>query len=57
MLDDDVLYRRLASCLGALLDGATIAMNPDAPESRRRASALRADSPSQEPGSALAQGA
>ena len=59
MQDDDVLYRRLASCLGQLLDGATIAMNPDAGDGqgRRKVSLRCADARQQEPGSPLPQGA
>ena len=60
-MQDDVLYRRLACCVGELLDGATIACrHPDsqrAPGSADESSPQRSETTPDDPGTPIPQGA
>ena len=61
MRDDDVLYRRLACCVGELLDGATFACShrdtPRAPGSANASSLHRSPTTPNVPGTPNPQGA
>ena len=61
MRDDDVLYRRLACCVGELLDDATFACRhpdkPRAPGSAAASSLHRSQTKSSDPGTPNPQGA
>jgi len=61
MRDDDVLYRRLACCLGELLDGATFACrHPDtqrAPGSAVASGLHRSETKPNDPRTPIPQGA
>ena len=61
MKADDVLYRRLACCVGELLDGATIACKdsdtPRAPGSADASGLQGSQTTHNDPGTSIPQGA
>lgn len=58
MRADDVLYRRLACCVGELLDGATIAcMDSDTPREPGSADGSSLQGTPNDPGTPIPQGA